>query len=452
MKIQKIMMTSAAVLLLVGCESESIASPAAHTEVPSQTDTIGYDAQLDFNETKVIYNIEGISYAIPETWKERIDENGNRNYYPGNGDTDRGFIVSFLPVEYTEENLPELIDQYISTMTADAEESYSEKVTANGNDAWYLKCTLPKQGDSLQIYNQVYPVNEIGLFTIAYASFQGDEDEEILKEIFNSVVLPEKQQFNFGVAETPEETAEPQVQEEIVENTEPEPTEETIQYLQISVGQLSAELDNNALKAKETYKNQMLEITGKLDNIDASGKYISLIGVDEYFSLKGVQCYAKNDYQKSQIMEMKTGDIITLRGKCTSVGELLGYSLDITEIFGYEPSGDQSQVTVDGYIVRTASDLVNDLSNNAMKAKNMYEDHQVAITGKVSNIASNGKYINLEPTDNPYSLTNIQCFIKSTEVKEQVLNLNVGDIVTVKGKCTSVGELLGYSINIETIE
>jgi len=31
-------------------------------------------------------------------------------------------------------------------------------------------------------------------------------------------------------------------------------------------------------------------------------------------------------------MDMSIGDIVTLKGKCTSVGEVLGYSLDIDSI------------------------------------------------------------------------------------------------------------------------
>ena len=46
----------------------------------------------------------------------------------------------------------------------------------------------------------------------------------------------------------------------------------------------------------------------------------------------GVQCYIKNDDQKAQIASMSKGDTITLKGKCTDVGEVLGYSLDIDEI------------------------------------------------------------------------------------------------------------------------
>mgnify|MGYP002710960282 CR=1 FL=1 len=105
----------------------------------------------------------------------------------------------------------------------------------------------------------------------------------------------------------------------------------TIEYTSVSVNDMMADLENNALGASDKYKDQYLEITGRLGVIDSSGKYISLYPDDE-FALIGVQCYIKNDEQKSKVSAMKKGDTVTLKGKCTNVGEVLGYSLDIEEI------------------------------------------------------------------------------------------------------------------------
>ena len=453
MKFTKLLKISIALLLLSGCETETNAVSSSNIPLPETEKGSELELTSEFDDQIVIYNYEGVDYAIPKDWKEEIGDNNVLYYYPEDTVRNRAFIVSYLSVEYKDEELDSLMDGYISAMTENAEDVYTSKEDVDGRPAWYLEFAQSSNNKKQNIYNQVYPINGIGLFTIAYATMRENEDAEAIKNILTNVTLPEKQQFNFGVAEEPGvEQEEPQAPEEIVDNGEPEPIDDEPHYLQISVSQLDADLENNALRAKETYRDQLLEITGKLDNIDASGKYISLIGVDQYFSLRGVQCYAKNDYQKAQIMEMKTDDIVTLRGKCTSVGEVLGYSIDIVEIYGYEPSEQQVNGVVDGYIERTASDLVNDLDNNAMKAKHTYEDQQVAITGRISNIDCRGKYINLVPTDNQYTLTNIQCFIKNSDVKEQLMNLNVGDIVTVKGKCTSVGEILGYSIAVESIE
>ena len=90
-------------------------------------------------------------------------------------------------------------------------------------------------------------------------------------------------------------------------------------------------LNNNAMGASDKYKGKYLEITGKLTNIDAGGKYIDLMA-DGDFEIIGVQCYIKNDDQKAKISALTKGDTVTLKGKCTDVGEVLGYSFDITEI------------------------------------------------------------------------------------------------------------------------
>lgn len=115
---------------------------------------------------------------------------------------------------------------------------------------------------------------------------------------------------------------------EVTKTTE---TEVKKEYIVCTVDELVNVLNDNALKAEETYKGKYLEVTGRLGVIDSSGKYISLYN-DDMFSITGVQCYIKSDEQKKQVLEMSIDDKITLKGKCKSVGELMGYSLDIEEI------------------------------------------------------------------------------------------------------------------------
>lgn len=111
-----------------------------------------------------------------------------------------------------------------------------------------------------------------------------------------------------------------------------EETKEEITYTAYTVTQMMDDLKSNALKAESTYKDQYIEITGRLSNIDSSGKYISLHPEDDEWAIIGVQCYIKSEKQKEKVMEMSIDDIVTLKGKIKSVGEVLGYSLDIDEI------------------------------------------------------------------------------------------------------------------------
>lgn len=113
------------------------------------------------------------------------------------------------------------------------------------------------------------------------------------------------------------------------EVAEPEPE---IEYIAVSKQELSDALKANALKAADTYKDKYLEVSGYLDVIDSSGKYISINAGDDDYTFVSVRCDIKNDEQKAIIMDMNRGDALTIKGKCTDVGEVIGYDIDIDEI------------------------------------------------------------------------------------------------------------------------
>lgn len=103
-------------------------------------------------------------------------------------------------------------------------------------------------------------------------------------------------------------------------------------YEKVTAKELIDALQDNALNAKEKYKDKYVEITGKLNVIDASGKYITVNPIGDDFVLTGVQAYIKTDEQKQVVSGLSKGDKITVKGKIKDVGEVLGYSVDIDEI------------------------------------------------------------------------------------------------------------------------
>lgn len=111
-----------------------------------------------------------------------------------------------------------------------------------------------------------------------------------------------------------------------------EEKKEEITYTAYDVSQLMDDLDSNAMNASDTYKDQYVELTGRLSNIDSSGEYIDILPENDEFAIIGVQCYVKNEEQKESIKEMSIDDTITVKGKITDVGEVLGYSLDIDSV------------------------------------------------------------------------------------------------------------------------
>lgn len=114
-------------------------------------------------------------------------------------------------------------------------------------------------------------------------------------------------------------------------NTTAENTTEAIEYTTYTVDDLMAQLSDNALKASDAHKGENVRITGKLGTIDSSGKYISLLP-DTDFAFVGVTCYIKNDETKAKVADLSKDSMVTLTGKITDVGEVLGYSLNIDNI------------------------------------------------------------------------------------------------------------------------
>ena len=112
------------------------------------------------------------------------------------------------------------------------------------------------------------------------------------------------------------------------------------------------------------------------------------------------------------------------------------------------PKEEQKEVVYTDY---TVSQLMNDLESNAMKAQETYKGKDVSLTGKLSNIDSSGKYINITPAEDEWAIIGVQCYIKNNETKKAVMDLTKDDIIVVKGHITDVGEVLGYSLDIDSI-
>ena len=115
---------------------------------------------------------------------------------------------------------------------------------------------------------------------------------------------------------------------------QPSGTEQPISYTHYNVTELLDALNSNAMKAQSDFKGQYVEIEGYLSTIDSDGKYISVGAApnDYTYVLQSVLCNIKNDTQKQQIMNINTDSPIVVRGKITSVGEVMGFALDMDSI------------------------------------------------------------------------------------------------------------------------
>ena len=104
------------------------------------------------------------------------------------------------------------------------------------------------------------------------------------------------------------------------------------------------------------------------------------------------------------------------------------------------------------YVEADINILISDAKNNAARANRAYNGKYVKIVGGyVHNIESDGDYISLS-CDGSYSLLHVQCFPQNSEVREQIFNLNKGQYVTVYGRISKVGEIVGYRLEMHKIE
>lgn len=107
------------------------------------------------------------------------------------------------------------------------------------------------------------------------------------------------------------------------------------------------------------------------------------------------------------------------------------------------------------YTEVTIDQLINDVKGNAAKAQKNYKGKDLKIVGgHVGTIDSDADYIGLD-SDQDFTMVNIQCFARGKNakaLKEQIIDLNKNQRLVVYGRCTDVGELMGYMIDMDKME
>ena len=104
-------------------------------------------------------------------------------------------------------------------------------------------------------------------------------------------------------------------------------------YETVEIEKLFDELENNAYNAQQKWKNRYITITGgKVAAIDASGQYFSIESkLDDYW-LKTVHVSIPREIRDEVMRSISSGADVTVRGKISDVGELLGYTVDALEV------------------------------------------------------------------------------------------------------------------------
>lgn len=124
-----------------------------------------------------------------------------------------------------------------------------------------------------------------------------------------------------------------QVSQPADKESEQSKPDDSVEYEIVDIRTMISDLEENALRAEKTYQNKNIEVTGVISNFDSDGSYISIKPSGDMFTLTSVMCYIKNDDQLNFLLEKSEGDTVTIKGKVTSVGEILGYSIKISEVY-----------------------------------------------------------------------------------------------------------------------
>ena len=112
-----------------------------------------------------------------------------------------------------------------------------------------------------------------------------------------------------------------------------------------------------------------------------------------------------------------------------------------------ESGAGQAEEPAVTYTAYSVGQLMDDLDSNALKAESTYQDQYVELTGRLNVIDSDGDYISIVPQDDQFAILGVQCYLQTEEQRQQVLNMQIDQVITVRGQITSVGEVMGYLLD-----
>lgn len=163
----------------------------------------------------------------------------------------------------------------------------------------------------------------LALLIIMAALSQGDDtDSADAPDTSPSVAAPvpsaDDEAAEDEAADASEEAEEPAAEEA------EEPAE--VERINVTAQELLSALDANALAASREYKDKDVVLTGKFNSVDASGRYFTLRGDDE-FTFQSVQVYIEEEHLDT-VSSFTADQDVTVTGKITDVGEIMGYSVD----------------------------------------------------------------------------------------------------------------------------
>ena len=110
--------------------------------------------------------------------------------------------------------------------------------------------------------------------------------------------------------------------------------EEKRQYQSVSAVGMIRDYDTNAMTAKQRYLNKKIKVLrAQIVEIDVNGDLLIASPNDDDISF--IQCTPSNNLKGKSVANIEKGDVVTLYGEVTSVGDVVGRRSDIGSVTGY---------------------------------------------------------------------------------------------------------------------
>lgn len=104
-------------------------------------------------------------------------------------------------------------------------------------------------------------------------------------------------------------------------------------------------LDDNELKAKDTYLGRYVRVTGILRDVDVDGAYVTIDDGD-FLTSRSIRCDLVTDDARRDAADVSKGDEVAVRGKVTDVFDGLfsrGYTIDAHHVDAVSEAGGGEQ-------------------------------------------------------------------------------------------------------------
>ncbi len=215
--------------------------------------------------------------------------------------------------------------------------------------------------------------------------------------------------------------------------------------IEVTGNQLWTEFKENQVKANNTYKGNVVQVTGVVHRITQHE-----VEIEAGEALAKINCAFRGDDEKV-LATLASGNQVTIKGICDGKAVFPGVNLsscklvsggkaaqvDDTKKQPDQPNPDKSPIKLN------ASQLLSEYKDNEAKANNNYKGKTVQLTGTIKRITE--KYVELKGTER-FELITAECYFKDRNV---MAGLTSGNEITITGVCEGKGI---FGINIKACE